>query len=211
MAKKKPSKAVAAKRSVKPKARASSVKVKTKVKVKAKVKAKVKTGVAPKKAAKLSPRNRRVPVRVVSNPIRPARIEPIDFSDNPDKLKSPLSSRELKEYRQLLTQKRTEILGDMKSMSRDALNSDSANLSHMPLHMADVGSDNYEQELTLGLVESERRLLQEIDEAIDRIIKGTFGMCEATGKPIGKARLAAKPWAKHCIEYARQLDRYGRR
>jgi len=72
--------------------------------------------------------------------------------------------------------------------------------------MADVGTDNYEQEFTLGLLESERQLLREIDEAINRLAEGTYGICMGTGQTISKARLRAKPWAKFCIEYARKLE-----
>ena len=124
--------------------------------------------------------------------------------------KSPLNKSELEKFRSLLLIKRAELLGDVDSMSNEALRlNDSANLSHMPIHMADVGSDNYEQELTLGLVESERRMVAEIDEALDRIAEGKFGICVETGKPITKARLEAKPWAKYCIEVAREMERNG--
>jgi len=123
--------------------------------------------------------------------------------------KTYLTAAELRKFRNLLLAKRIEILGDMDSMARDALNADSANLSHMPIHMADVGSDNHEQELTLGLVESERKLVREINEALLRIAEGTYGMCESTGKRINKARLNAKPWAKYCIEAAREMERMG--
>jgi RNA polymerase-binding protein DksA len=126
------------------------------------------------------------------------------------KIKSPLSKKELAEYRALLIAKRAEILGDMSSMSREAL-ADSTNLSHMPIHMADVGSDQYDQELMLGLVESERRLVNEINDALQRIADGIYGVCQSTGKPIGKPRLQAKPWAKYCIEAAREMERTGRR
>ncbi len=128
----------------------------------------------------------------------------------PKMSKSPLSRKELSDYRKLLWEKKREITGDMKSMSQEALKGDSANLSHMPIHMADVGSDNYEQELTLGLVESERKILTEIDDALRRIDAGTFGVCQATGRPIAKARLVATPWAKYSIEAAREMER-GRR
>ena len=79
-------------------------------------------------------------------------------------------------------------------------------LSRMPIHMADVGSDNFEQEFNVGLLESKRDLLREIDEALRRIEDGTYGICLATSKPISKARLRAKPWAKYCIEYARRKE-----
>jgi DnaK suppressor protein len=58
----------------------------------------------------------------------------------------------------------------------------------------------------MGLIENERGLLREIDEALQRIEEGTFGICVATGKTITKARLRAKPWAKYCIEYARKRE-----
>jgi len=125
--------------------------------------------------------------------------------------KTKLSTRDLKKYLALLMLKRAEILGDMDSMTAEALNIDSANLSHMPLHMADIGSDNYEQELTLGLVDKERERLEEINEAILRINDRTYGICVESGKPIGKARLEAKPWAKYCIEVAREMERGKRR
>mgnify|MGYP000617586233 CR=1 FL=1 len=86
----------------------------------------------------------------------------------------------------------------LKASRKDA----AGDLSSMPIHMADLGSDNYELEFTLGLIEGEKSLLHEIDEALERIRNGTYGICVATGRPIGKARLRAKPWAKYCYEYA---------
>jgi RNA polymerase-binding protein DksA len=76
----------------------------------------------------------------------------------------------------------------------------------MPIHMADLGSDNYEQDLAVGLMDGERRLLQEIDQALDRIQQGTYGICEGTDKPISRARLEAMPWARYCIEYERMIE-----
>jgi DnaK suppressor protein len=73
--------------------------------------------------------------------------------------------------------------------------------------MADVGSDNYEQEFTLGLVESERRLLREIDDALGRIDRGIYGVCLDRGTPINKARLELQPWAKYSIEAARLREK----
>ncbi len=116
-----------------------------------------------------------------------------------------LSKADLENFRTLLLEKRREILGDVGSMESEAFRNQD-NHSSSPMHMADVGTDNFEQEFTLGLIESERELLKEIQEAIARIENGTFGVCVATGKPIGKARLEAKPWAKYCIEYARMLE-----
>ena len=126
------------------------------------------------------------------------------------KADSGLTKQEKEAYRKLLVEKRAEILGDVASL-KDAALSSTGNLSNMPLHMADVGSDQYEQEAMLGLVESERRLLREITEALSRLHDGTFGVCAESGKPIGKARLEATPWAKYTIEVVREKERTGRR
>lgn len=126
--------------------------------------------------------------------------------DDLRKVKTGLSKKDMEHYWSLLLEKRSEILGDVESLQTDAKN-DGGNLSNMPLHMADVGSDNYEQEFTLGLVESERKLLHEINEALLRIKAGTYGVCLVKGVPINRARLDVTPWAKYCIEAAREMER----
>ncbi len=77
----------------------------------------------------------------------------------------------------------------------------------MPIHMADVGTDTFDQDFMLGLAEAERRRLREIDVALKRIEDRTYGVCELTGKTIPKARLDAKPWARYTIESAREVER----
>jgi len=125
----------------------------------------------------------------------------------PVKNQAGLKARELEFFRDLLLAKRRELLGDVHSMEEEALRSASgSNLSNLPIHMADMGTDNYEQEFTLGLVEKDRQLLREINVALAKIRDGTYGICEGTGKPITKARLEAKPWAKYSIEYTRKLE-----
>lgn len=124
--------------------------------------------------------------------------------------KTRLTPKEVDEFRRLLLGKRAELVSDVSRMTDQALRNHQpggvGNLSNVPIHMADVGSDNWEQEFTLDLVETERRLLKEIDAALERIALQTFGICEATHKPIKKQRLHAKPWARFCIEYARERE-----
>lgn len=132
----------------------------------------------------------------------------VPTNGKPRKNLAGLSSKELEHYRDLLLEKRRELVGDMYSMESEALRtSGGTNLSSLPLHMADMGTDNYEQEFTLGLVEKDRGLLREINAALAKIQNGTYGICEGTGKPISKPRLEAQPWARHSIEYARQTQR----
>ena len=88
-------------------------------------------------------------------------------------------------------------------MTDEALRRDNAggtgNLSNVPLHMADLGTENYDQEFTLGLIENEQGTLELVNEALDRMENGTFGQCVECDEPISKPRLQAIPYARHCI------------
>jgi RNA polymerase-binding transcription factor DksA len=126
-------------------------------------------------------------------------------------IKTKLSKKELDEYRTLLLAKRRQLVGMLSGMEDEALRSSGGNLSNMPVHMADMGSDVYEQDFTLGMAETERAILSEIDAALLRIENKTFGVCQMTGKPISKARLDAKPWAKYTIEAERIAESGGAR
>jgi DnaK suppressor protein len=124
--------------------------------------------------------------------------------------KNRLSATNIEHFKQLLLEKRREILNNVNEIEGEALKKSrldaTGDLSCMPIHMADLGTDNYEQEFVLGLMDSERKLLREIDDALQRMEEGTYGICEGTGKPIPKARLEAQPWARYCVEYARMLE-----
>ena len=118
-----------------------------------------------------------------------------------------LTAAEISKFKALLLAKRNEILGNVLSMEDGTLRRQRSDLSNMPIHMADAGSDNYEIEHTLGLMDSERKLIREIDEALDRIENGTYAICQGNGRPIPRARLEAIPWAKYCVEYASMLEK----
>jgi RNA polymerase-binding transcription factor DksA len=98
-------------------------------------------------------------------------------------------------------------------MTDEALRRDqpdaSGNLSNVPLHMADIGTENYDQEFTLELIENEQDTLGEVHEALGRIDAGTFGRCEECGEPIARPRLQALPYTRHCIQCARALEDRG--
>lgn len=125
--------------------------------------------------------------------------------------KTPLTKTQLRQFRDLLLDKRRDLIGDMNGIEAEAFRSGrggtGGDLSNMPTHPADIGTDNYEHEFSLGLLESERSLLGEIEQALERVEKGTFGICLGTGQPIGLPRLKARPWAKYSIEYARMLEK----
>ena len=125
--------------------------------------------------------------------------------------KKKLTKAEITRFGQMLMDKRKEILASVNEFEDEALGKSrldaTGDLSSMPIHMADLGTDNYEQEFALGLLDSERRLLKEIDDALGRIEQRKYGVCEGTGSQIPKARLEAQPWARYCIEYARMLEK----
>jgi len=121
--------------------------------------------------------------------------------------KSPFAKKELRHFREILLAKRRQLIGDVTSMESEALTGGSGSLSHLPQHMADQGSDTYDQTLALDLAASQRTLLKEINDALDRIDHGAYGVCERLGKPISPERLEHTPWARFSIEAARQLER----
>lgn len=124
--------------------------------------------------------------------------------------KTRLNAKQLAMFKELLLEKRRELLGDVRTLTNDALGrsrqDSTGDLSSMPIHMADIGSDNWEQDFTLGLIANEQQLVREIDDALERIEDLSYGVCVMTHKPISIARLRAKPWAKFCIDYARQRE-----
>jgi len=120
--------------------------------------------------------------------------------------RSAFTEKQLQEFRDRLLIKRAELLGDISTMEAEALLSNSGNLSRSPSHIGDYGSDSFEQTLTLNLAAADRRLLREIDDALQRIADGVFGTCELSGKPIGLARLRELPWTRYSIEAARELE-----
>ena len=123
---------------------------------------------------------------------------------------SVFKSDELGSIRETLESLRSRLRGDLDQMTDEALRRDNAggtgNLSNVPLHMADLGTDNYDQEFTLGLIENEQETLELINEALVRMDKGTYGQCAECAEPISKPRLQAIPYARHCIACARKLE-----
>jgi RNA polymerase-binding transcription factor DksA len=77
------------------------------------------------------------------------------------------------------------------------------------LHMADAGTDNFDRDFALSLLSADQDAIYEIDAAIKRIQRGTYGVCEITGNPIPKARLEAIPWTRFTVEAQAQLERDG--
>ncbi len=136
-----------------------------------------------------------------------AARKPLHIDDGSKPKKSPFDKRELARFRGILLQKRAELIGDVSAMETQALQGSSGSLSHMPQHMAEQGTETFDQALSLDLAAADRRLIKEIEDAIKRIDDGTYGVCGLTGKPIKLDRLEELPWARYSIEAARELER----
>lgn len=144
-----------------------------------------------------------------------AGLQPVQSSMNGDidetpvarLTKSPFSKKQLTHFREVLMLKRRQLVGDVTSMESEALTGGSGSLSHLPQHMADQGSDTYDQTLALDLAASQRGMLKEIDDALARIDAGTYGICDMLGVAISPERLEETPWARYSIDAARRLER----
>lgn len=156
------------------------------------------------------------PGSTLSKPLIPSgpsapKITSVFDAPKSRRTKSPFSKSKLDAFRALLIAKRAELLGDVESMENEALRSGSGGLSNTPQHLAEQGSESYDQSLSLNLAAQDRRLIKEIDDALARIEDGTYGLCELTNQPISEERLEELPWARYTIEAARQLESRGLR
>jgi DnaK suppressor protein len=116
-----------------------------------------------------------------------------------------LNPRDLESYRLLLSQLRREVSGDISDLEADAFSTDGDRLSVD--NPADIGSESFAQEFSLELLQRDEATLAEIDEALDRVKAGTFGLCEGCEEPIPKARLNAVPHARFCVDCQRKTER----
>jgi RNA polymerase-binding transcription factor DksA len=121
-----------------------------------------------------------------------------------------MTKADLDSYRRSLLALRTRLSGNISHLSEEALRTaggeSSGSLSNTPIHMADLGTDNFEQEFTLSLLQNEGQVLEEISEALKRIDAGTYGKCEECQAAIPKARLQALPYTRHCVKCARKVQ-----
>ncbi len=122
-----------------------------------------------------------------------------------------MNKAELKFYKELLLNLRARLRGDVSQMADAALKKSRTesvgDLSSMPIHMADIGTDNFEQEFTLSLMENDGTALEQIEAALERIEEDTFGQCEECGAKSPKARLNAIPYTAFCVKCASSTER----
>ena len=119
-----------------------------------------------------------------------------------------MTKAETNTYRDRLVEMLRRLARDESQLREEALSGvggeASGSLSDVPLHLADLGSHQFEEEMTLNLLGSEERLVEEINAACTRIDRGTFGRCEGCKRKIAKERLHAVPYARYCMACAKK-------
>jgi DnaK suppressor protein len=108
-------------------------------------------------------------------------------------------------YQQTLLDLRERLISQMSGLAKES----AEQMASYSLHMADSGTDNFDRDFALSLLSSDQDAIYEIEEALRRIERNTYGVCELTGKPIPKARLEAIPWTRFTVEAQAQLERDG--
>jgi RNA polymerase-binding transcription factor DksA len=104
-----------------------------------------------------------------------------------------------------LLELREQLLRQMDGLAKES----AQEMPGYSLHMADSGTDNFDRDFALSLLSSDKDAVYEIEEALKRIERGSYGVCELTGKQIPKARLEAIPWTRFTVEAQAQLERDG--
>ncbi len=118
--------------------------------------------------------------------------------------KAKIKPQWAKYYRHLL-ELRERLLQQMSGLAKES----AEEMTNYSLHMADSGTDNFDRDFALSLLSSDQDAIYEIEEALKRIEKNTYGICELTGKPIPLTRLEAIPWTRFTVEAQSQLERDG--
>jgi DnaK suppressor protein len=104
-----------------------------------------------------------------------------------------------------LLELRDQLLRQMNGLAKES----AQEMAGYSLHMADSGTDNFDRDFALSLLSSDQDAIYEIEEALKRIEKGTYGVCELTNKSIPRARLEAIPWTRFTVQAQAQLEREG--
>jgi RNA polymerase-binding transcription factor DksA len=117
----------------------------------------------------------------------------------------PRVKAEWAKYHEHLLELRERLTAQMSGLAKES----AEEMTNYSLHMADSGTDNFDRDFALSLLSSDQDAVYEIEEALKRIEKNTYGICELTGKPIPKTRLDAIPWTRFTVEAQSQLEREG--
>jgi len=119
-------------------------------------------------------------------------------------VKKRMTKKDLTYFRKLILQRKEEIVTEIKHISEDTLKKSqrdaAGDISGYTYHMADIATDTYDREFSMGIASNERKIVYDIDDAIKRIEDGSYGTCEDCKGIIAKTRLKAIPYARLCLK-----------
>lgn len=118
---------------------------------------------------------------------------------------------EIEDYKRRLLAKRHQLLQTLEQVKpiaerKSAQSDETGDLSSLPFHQADIGTEHFEQELNQRHLERQRQNLIDIDNALGKIQEHKFGICEVDHKPISRERLKAIPWTRYCIDCEQNIE-----
>jgi RNA polymerase-binding transcription factor DksA len=155
---------------------------------------------AKKKEIKKSASRGRSPASATSASILGRPIAKASAAFEPKKVKA-----EWQKFYVNLLALREQLLHQMNGLAKES----AQEMPGYSLHMADSGTDNFDRDFALSLLSSDQDAVYEIEEALKRIEKKTYGVCELTGKNIPRARLEAIPWTRFTVDAQAQLEKEG--
>jgi DnaK suppressor protein len=117
--------------------------------------------------------------------------------------KKELDKKTITKFRKILLKEREQIVGEVKQIVESSKEMGQDGIQDI----GDEAANIYNKQVLLSLNENERMRLQEVDEALDRIENGTYGICEECGGPISLKRLEVRPVAKYCVPCLTKLEK----
>ncbi len=114
--------------------------------------------------------------------------------------------RSFDRFKELLLKEKSRILREILKMEKEV---SELRENEIVKDIGDMSLDNFSEELLIKLEERERKMLEEIERALEKINNGTYGICERCGEPIEEKRLEAKPYARYCISCRKKLEKKG--
>jgi DnaK suppressor protein len=146
-----------------------------------------------------------IPSEVLKLKDKPSASDALDSTERREIHQSDIFSEEdLRNFLGTLQRERAALLEKAKAAV------DAGNIALDKDEMydeVDLATATVDQNLTFRLLDRDRKLLNEIDHAINKIQTGEFGYCEGTGEPIPKRRLELRPWCRHSVKYKEQLEK----
>ena len=122
-----------------------------------------------------------------------------------------MDKKDLKVFKELLLKKKAALSKGIEHIEKDALKTSqrdaAGDLSAYSLHMADMATDNYDREFSLGLADNEQKILNRINAALEKMDTNAFGLCELCDKKISKIRLKVVPYAELCVPCQEKLEK----